>query len=645
MKIDSSNGESASLRQTAVYIAICVIIIGSALRIWTACNTLLWVDEAESSINALTILDKGLPLSEYLGQPIFENTLTLPFPESEEYEFKDSSYSEKGLTVYHGWLPLYSIALSQLLLGVSPDHPSPSLQPKHSTDDIFLRTFAPRLPALFFSAGYLTVIFFLVRSVAGSSAAITSLIWLSINIDAIKFGHQARYYSLTLLLSATCALAAWNLYKHGRLKHYLWLGLAEAALFHTHQLSAVVFAVTCLLLLPRIITHEQWLKKCIAAASVAALLTVPWALWSGFFTTASEVPKAYELFTNYNDWLNYFIERPIPLIVIMALLAAYLLSQLLSHYLSPLRALGQNESYHAILFLLAWLSVAFIAFHLLVPAASFFFERLSLIATTPFACLLGIIISYLLPKRTEWVALIPASLAALLLLSLNNNLPKVPSKKRDTLAPVFNYLHQLPERASNRVYATPNEHLVWTYYTGIPVQSIAPIRQSFLENYNGRILYLKSELAPVKPEFDEILEASLAAGIELNASELLELKYAIQRYFTEQDLLRRGIIDELSDENLVAEHLEDYIGTLRSKEINEKQRRVRSIKNLAIFKDLPFQDVNELWMAFFYRFVDPESRIGVNSNIRSVERASQVTLFPECNTIIFERELLAKGEP
>ncbi len=57
----------------------------------------LSVDEAESSINALTILERGYPSDRYLGLPIYENVLLTTSPTSEEYEFKDSSYSDRGM--------------------------------------------------------------------------------------------------------------------------------------------------------------------------------------------------------------------------------------------------------------------------------------------------------------------------------------------------------------------------------------------------------------------------------------------------------------------------------------------------------------------------------------------------------------------
>src|SRR5215472_3693291 len=89
---------------------ILVLAAAFAIRVRYIAASPLWVDEAESSINALTTLQKGYPTDSYLGLPLYENTLVQQWPESAEYEFRDSSYSDKHYAVYHGWLPLYSIA-------------------------------------------------------------------------------------------------------------------------------------------------------------------------------------------------------------------------------------------------------------------------------------------------------------------------------------------------------------------------------------------------------------------------------------------------------------------------------------------------------------------------------------------------------
>src|SRR5262249_10231380 len=114
-------GGAAMSGRTLAIVAGALLVAGVALRAWDLSLPLLWVDEAESSINALTILEHGVPTDRYLGLPIFENTLTDPWPESAEYEFHDSSYSREGYAVYHGWLPLYAIAAAFRVAGIRPD--------------------------------------------------------------------------------------------------------------------------------------------------------------------------------------------------------------------------------------------------------------------------------------------------------------------------------------------------------------------------------------------------------------------------------------------------------------------------------------------------------------------------------------------
>src|SRR6185503_9730492 len=113
-------------RKTLEYVLLAVVLAwATCLRAWNLSAPLFWVDEAESTINALTIVREGLPVNHYMGLPIYENTLVDPWPSNPEYEFKDISYSDRGVAVYHGWLPLYSIAASLRVAGIKPTEPTP----------------------------------------------------------------------------------------------------------------------------------------------------------------------------------------------------------------------------------------------------------------------------------------------------------------------------------------------------------------------------------------------------------------------------------------------------------------------------------------------------------------------------------------
>src|SRR5215469_9902195 len=127
-----------------------IILAGAlAFRLANLGSLPLWVDEAESSINASSILEFGVPTNLYLGMPVYENTLVLPWTGSKEYEFRDSSYAENGLAIYHGWLPLYAIAASFRLFHVEPARMG-TMVPQYSAEERWRMTIAARLPGVLF---------------------------------------------------------------------------------------------------------------------------------------------------------------------------------------------------------------------------------------------------------------------------------------------------------------------------------------------------------------------------------------------------------------------------------------------------------------------------------------------------------------
>src|SRR5690349_16267999 len=107
----------------AVVIFALILALSAALRVRDIAAKPPTGDESESSINALTILQHGVPMDRYLGIPIFENTLTEFSPDDPEYEFRDSSYSRRHVAIYYGWVPLYCMAASLKAFGIKPDEP------------------------------------------------------------------------------------------------------------------------------------------------------------------------------------------------------------------------------------------------------------------------------------------------------------------------------------------------------------------------------------------------------------------------------------------------------------------------------------------------------------------------------------------
>ena len=145
-----------------------------ALRVAHLDYPALFIDEAETAVNAMTILEHGYPTDEYLGLPIFENTLVRPWPGGHpEYEFRDISYSDRGFAIYHGWLPLYAVAASYRLAGIEPDVATDPPRVTTSPQEMRRRTVAARLPSAIFGTLLVLAAYFAARAMARRPSVLT----------------------------------------------------------------------------------------------------------------------------------------------------------------------------------------------------------------------------------------------------------------------------------------------------------------------------------------------------------------------------------------------------------------------------------------------------------------------------------------
>lgn len=603
-------------------------------------RTALWCDEAESSINALTILQTGLPGWMYLGLPVYENTLTEPWDGSPEYEFRDSSYSPQGVTVYHGWLPLYAIAAAQALAGMQPDSIISPPAVLHGADQITFRTVVPRLPAVAFALLCLIGTYFVGKALAGPNAGLAALTLMAFNARTVDFGYQARYYSLTLLLTV---VAVWFLFaaaRQGRWRDFLGLALAEAMLFHTHQFSAVVFAVAATSTIPKLIQHPQWLWKCFAAGTLSSALILPWVWFSGFLGTASSVPKVFTLFEGFNDWIAYSFDRPVPLLVVLVLALTLFISFARPAWLPDWMSRAIRHKGLIYSFLLFWMLVAYALFHVIVPAASFFVERLSLVLWTPFVLASAVFLADLLRPVRPATAAVGAVIIMTALLAVRSRLAFTENPSiginRAGMAELVSTLQSMPFKPGTRFYATPNDHLTYTYYTGLPVQSVAPIRREFLNRYPAPIVFIERQMDPIFPSEDDVLEAAGRMGLETGPDEVLAAQSSVWTALVAWDLQQRGLpLPEF--ERAIGDH-DWLVQKTAGRMLKFREEYLSGIRNFPVLRAVPAERVKDVWMGFFYRFVNPEDRIGRNLNIIPRLKNASVTSLPKADVAILVSE-------
>jgi len=287
-------------------VIVLIILAGMGLRMLHLDARPFGVDEAESSINALTILEHGYPTDSYLGIPIYENTHVWFWPDNQEYEFRDISYSDNHLAVYHGWLPLYAIAASFALHGIQPDEADGSRSTKHDLADLKRRTRAGRLPAVFFAGMFLVAAFVGGTILYGRDAGWAALIVGAIHSHHLHLSDQARYYSAQVTLTTASCVLLWLVIKECGWKHIFVAALAFVLLFYTHLLSFFTAAATAALSLPFImLRHTDWFKKMAVFTSLIAIGTLPWIIVTGFYRHQGRIPRAWGLLQFPSDLLRY----------------------------------------------------------------------------------------------------------------------------------------------------------------------------------------------------------------------------------------------------------------------------------------------------------------------------------------------------
>jgi hypothetical protein len=612
-----------------------VLVWALGLRAWRLDGSLFTVDEAESTINALTILAEGVPVGRYLGQPIFENTLTEPWPESPEYEFRDVSYSSRGFAIYHGWLPLYSIAAALRAAGIEPDRPDAAPGVTRSAEDVKRVTRAARAPAILFGMALLVLLFRMGDELYGRDAAWGALLCGAFSLGVVDLARQARYYSLLVLLSTACCLAAWRVYRHGRWRDYLAAALALALLFHTH---AVGFLIACAALagvLPLALRRPGSLPRSLACGALLLALTLPWILYTGFLEVAGKAPRAWPYLAFPEDLLAFLgLRWPIALLLIGASLA-FLAADLGERWLPE----GFTRPFLArraeLRFLIGWLVLAYLVFTGLTPAASYSLDRMTLAMLGP-----GIVLAASLVAALARSALPnpPTALAGVLLaayLALFGNLDPLrleagrPPYKQEALE----FLRRYPLQPDTRLYATPNFHLLLSVYTGLPVQSVAPVRKSFLDAHPGEILLI--EVIPFRPPTAKMVrDAAWRDGIRLGNDEAQELAWLVTSRAVRERL--SGKVAELNPP-LESDRLPDYLRPLVEGQPSYTQERFQEENPVrafpAMFRGFEVADWATWWPVFFYRFVGPEQRMGAGANYRERLADASATVLPSGATV------------
>jgi len=615
---------------------VLVLAVGFGLRIWKLDQPIMWCDEAESSINSLTILEHGVPVEHYLGLPIFENTLTEKWPESKEYEFRDSSYSKKGLAIYHGWLPLYSVAMSFKLFGVEPDIDPTNVTPLHDEAAIRLRTMAARVPAAICGVIFLILLYKAGCEMYGPDAGWAALLCAAVAVPMVNIARQARYYSMTAALSAGCCLAGWRMFSRGRWRDFVFGGIVFSMMFHTHILTFAIASAAVATLVPAILKkHDKAWRKLFLFAGVITVLTLPWLIMSGFLGAAQSVPKAVATMKLPDDLIAW-PQRYWQISLLLSSGMAWVVIVLLKPHWIPKRILAPfQKDRAAFLFLSAWIILGFLMFMFLIPAASLFFQRLYLGAVGP-----GIIFGAMLfagfGRAIGGRVAVSVACVGFVIFAYANTRAGYWWQRNKVgqarLGELVADMRNWQTKPGTRIYASPNDHLTLTFYTGIPIQSIAPVRKSFLDSYAGDVIFIDCTVHVFPISYEAVRDAAERFKAPIAESEVPDWCDRINRVASARKLTSK-VKSTLPKTDALPAFAEGIIQWQLDISPTWADQYNFAYSNPAMFRGYQFDDFDKWWQVFFYRFVDPASRIGDNLNFANRMKHSNARVLPTLWTV------------
>jgi hypothetical protein len=632
-----------------------LVVAGLAVRAWNLQAPLLFRDEAESVINALTILQHGVSSDSYLGLPIYENTLIRAWPESQEYEFRDISYSDRGVGIYHGWFPLYTIAGSLAAFRIVPDEKTPDLQVRsHWRDELDRRTIAPRVPSVIFGGLFILAAFFAGGVLYGRDAGWIAAVAAALGESAIGVARQARYHSATLALTTLCVALLWLMLRDGRWRYHLLAALVFTLLFHTHMLAFVGACAAWLMLLPRILKRPNAVRKSLAFCGIMAVGVVPWMVLTGFLDAVGNVPRAAALMSFPSDWL-FFLQGHLKVTAVFAV-APFVVGGaiLFRDALNQRIARPLIESAPAVLFLCGWLAIGFLASMLLIPAPSAFGSRVTHGLQGPALLLISILAAaaarVILSPSTgtaEKKRLAAVAIAVLMVMLVTTggavrNMITSAVSPNDPLVELIEYLQQQEFTPDTRIYAVPYYQFSMIYYAGLPVQNVAPIRRSFLDNHPGRILILETLPRAQAVPAQMVRSAAADVGEELPSEKVEQWQQLLSTAPLREDLARRGA-EPYPPLAPLPQHFNELAADVRERAALAARRPKAGVSaNPAMFRGYEVSSWEDFWPNFFYRFVGPSGRAGANLNYAARIQGSRAVVL-RSSWVVFDCPPLGKG--
>jgi hypothetical protein len=198
---------------------------------------------------------------------------------------------------------------------------------------------------------------------------------------------------------------------------------------------------------------------------------------------------------------------------------------------------------------------------------------------------------------------------------------------------VLDQVGAMPIDRTTKLYAAPHDDLVLSFYSGLPVQDITPVRKSYLDSYKGNVVYIDRSVSVDTGLLtaESVRAAALRDGLRLSpeAAETWSILLRTRDY-------REAMLKSLSRGSpqgiepappfgwqlLVAQHRK-----LPSVFTNSSLELVTRGFDISSWSD---------WRVVLkYRFVEPAARSGIHANYAARLRGADAVILTRADTALY----------
>jgi hypothetical protein len=195
---------------------------------------------------------------------------------------------------------------------------------------------------------------------------------------------------------------------------------------------------------------------------------------------------------------------------------------------------------------------------------------------------------------------------------------------------IFNQLDAMHLGATARVYASPNNHLILAFYSGLPVQSIGPVRRSFLDTYRGDVVFIDTNVLPDNRVFipEHVRDEAVKSGQNLSP-DAVEWWCGLLRTRSYRERMLKAFD---RSESAQLEPLPPFAERLL---LEYRQQMAPPSDLFPMFRGFGIRNWWDWNSVFLYRFVDPVAHGGSHANYAERLRGSTAFVLLTTDAVLY----------